>query len=187
MNRRMIAPVIAFVALASAQTAQAQQQACVAQTDLADTVVYAMPLAFDAVRTSCTNRLARNGFIASRGEAYIAQFRGSQTRAWPGAFRVLKSFMAGQGQAEAGAGGEDITRLLAGMPDSTVRPFVDGLIGQMIAEEIKPNDCGKIERGLEVISPMPAENVGPLIAFLFEIADMKNPEVCPGGSAAPKR
>lgn len=187
MTRRIFPPLAALAALASAQAAQAQQQACVAAGDLADAVTYAMPLAYDAVRTTCTNRLARGGFIATRGDAYMDQFRSRQNSAWPGAFRVLKSFMAGEDKGDGAAGGTDITRLVAGMPESTIRPFVDGLIGQMIAEEIKPADCGKIERGLEVVSPMPAENVGPLVGFLFEVSGMKNPEVCSAAAAAPKR
>lgn len=186
MNRRLVA--LALAALASSEAAQAQQQACVAPADLSDAVTYAMPLAYDAVRTTCTNRLTRGGFIATRGDAYMDQFRGRQSRAWPGAFRVLKSFMAGQDAGEAEPGGTDVTRLIAGMPESTIRPFVDGLIGQMIAEQIKPDDCGKIERGLEVVSPMPADNLGPLIGFLFEVSGMKNPEVCSSAAAAaPKR
>ncbi|MFM7348789.1 MAG: hypothetical protein ACKO01_04800 [Erythrobacter sp.] len=187
MTRRLIAPLAALAALASAQAAQAQQQACVAAGDLADAVTYALPLAYDGVRTTCTNRLTRKGFIATRGDAYMDQFRSRQNKAWPGAFRVLKTFMAGEDEGKAGTGGSDITELIAGMPDTAVRPFVDSLIGQMVAEEIKPADCGKIERGLEVLSPMPADDLGPLVGFLFEVSGMKNPEICAANAATPKR
>lgn len=186
MSPRMIAPLAALAALASAQAAQAQQQACIAQADMADAITYAMPIAFDAVRTTCANRLAGSGFIATRGEAYAAQFRARQGKAWPGAFRVLRSFMAGQKSDERN-GNPDITAMIAGMPEGTIRPFVDGLIGQLIAEEIRPADCGRIERGLEVISPMPAENVGPLIAFVVELSDVKDPAICPAAPQAPSR
>ncbi len=186
MSPRMIAPLAALTALATAQTAQAQQQACVAPADMADAITYAMPIAFDAVRTTCSNRLTGSGFIATRGEAYAAQFRARQTKAWPGAFRVLKSFMAGK-DASAGGASPDIAAMLTGMPEGTIRPFVDGLIGQLIAEEIRPADCGRIERGLEVISPMPAENVGSLIAFVVELSDMKDPAICPVAVQAPSR
>lgn len=178
---RMIAPALAFAALASATAGQAQQKTCVNPADLSDAVVYTMPIAFDAARTTCANRLTQNGFMATKGDAYVAKFRGGQDKAWPGAFRILKTFMAQTSQGDAPAG-MDIAAMLAGMPDATVRPFVDGLVGQMLAEEIKPADCGKIERVLELMSPLPTENVGGLIAFLVEVSDMKNPEVC---TAAP--
>ncbi len=184
MTQRMIAPLVALAALASAQTAQAQQQACVAPADLSDAVVYAMPIAFDAARTACANRLTRNGFMATKGDGYIAQFRSQQDKAWPGAFRMIKTFMSEQNKEGADKSDADIGAMIANMPESALRPFLDALIGQMIAEQIKPDSCNKIERGLELVSPLPTENVGALVAFLIEVAEVKNPPVC---AAAPKR
>jgi hypothetical protein len=181
MTTRMIAPVLALAALATAQGAQAQQQACVKSADFADGVVYAMPLAFDATRTACANRLDRSGFIAARGDAYIAQFRAGQDRAWPGALRLLKSFMDKPGQDGDAA---DMSAIVANLPDDALRPFVDALVGQMIAKEIKGDSCGKIERMLELVSPLPTENVGGLIAFIAEVAEIKDPPICGTAAAA---
>jgi len=177
MTKSVIAPIIALAALASAQTAQAQQQACVAPEDLSDAVVYVMPIAFDAARTVCANRLTRNGFMATKGDSYIAKFRAEQTQTWPGALRLIKTFMADKKGAED-AKGADIEAMIGNMPDSALRPFVDALVGQAIADEIKPDSCTKIERALELVSPLPTENVGDLVAFLIEAADVKNPNVC---------
>lgn len=187
MNHRVIAPVLALAALASAQGAQAQQQACVAPADLSDAVVYAMPIAYDAARTACINRLSQNGFMARKGEAYITPFRAGQDKAWPGAFRFLKTFMQ-QDSADEASGDMDMQAILSAMPEASLRPFVDALVGQMIAEEIKGDSCGKIERGLELLSPLPSENVVGLIAFVVELSEVKNPPVCaPAGAARAAR
>lgn len=185
MNIRIIAPTLALLSLASAQAAQAQQPACVAAADLGDAVVYAMPIAFDAAQTACANRFARDGFMATGGEAFIAEFRAGQDKAWPGAFRLIKTFMAQSG-AEGGTEGGDaeMGALIAAMPEEALRPFVDGMVGQMIAAEIKGDTCGKIERGLELISPLPTDNVGGLFAFIAELADLKNPPICGATPAA---
>lgn len=175
MTSRMIAPVLALAALATAQAAHAQQKACVAPADLSDTVVYVMPIAFDAAQTACANRLTRDGFMARDGEAFIAQFRAGQNAAWPGAFRLLKTFMADEGRSGRD---RDMTAMLTALPEESIRPFVDGLVGQMIAAEIKGDSCTQIERGLELISPLPTTNVGGLFAFIAEMADLKNPPVC---------
>jgi hypothetical protein len=176
MTVRLIAPALALAALATAQTAQAQQQACVAAADLGDAVVYAMPIAFDAARDACANRLSRDGFMATEGDAFIATFRDGQDKAWPGAFRLLKAFMADKSKAE---GGDDGTAaMLSALPEESLRPFVDGIVGQMIAQEIKGDSCSKIERGVALIAPLPAENVGGLFAFIAELADLKNPPIC---------
>jgi hypothetical protein len=181
MTTRFLAPVFAFAALATAQTAQAQQQACVASEDLGDAVVYAMPIAFDAAQNACANRLSKNGFMATEGEAFISEFRAGQDKAWPGAFRLLKTFMASKGGEGSDA---EITAMITALPEDSLRPFVDGLVGQMIAEEIKGDSCAKIERGLALIAPLPTDNVGDLVAFIAEVAELKEPPVCGVGSAA---
>ncbi len=178
MTTRFIAPALALAALATSQTALAQQQACVVSADLSDAVVYAMPIAFDATRNACANRLTRDGFMATQGDTYIAPFRTGQDEAWPGAFRFLKTFMDQDKSGDSGTGA-DMGAMLGSMPEEALRPFVDALVGQMIAAEIKGDTCGQIERGLELLSPLPTENIGGLIAFLVELTDMKNPPICP--------
>ena len=179
---RLVAPALALVALATAHTAQAQQQTCVAAADIGDTVLYAMPIAYDAVSRSCSKQLKADGFIAQDGAAFIDNFRARQDSAWPGAFRLLKTFMA-QNDAEKGGKDTDMTAMIAALPEDSLRPFVDGLVGQMIAQEIKPDSCSKIERGLELLSPLPVDNVAGLMGFVFELADVKNPSIC----AAPQQ
>ncbi|TAD76984.1 MAG: hypothetical protein EAY70_09125, partial [Sphingomonadales bacterium] len=152
MNHRMLAPALALAALGTAQTVQAQQQTCVNSADLSDAAVYAMPIAFDAARTSCANRLSQSGFMTRQGAAYIAPFRAGQDKAWPGAFRFLKTFMQ-QDNAAQGGRGMDMQAMISSMPEEALRPFVDALVGQMIAEQIKGESCAKIERGLQLLSP----------------------------------
>jgi hypothetical protein len=184
MINRIFAPAIALAALATAQTAYAQQQTCVAAADLSDAVVYTMPIAFDAAQTACTNRLTRNGFMASGGENFIADFRTRQNAAWPGALRLLKSFMADESRAGADI---DMNAMIAALPEDSLRPFVDGMVGQMIVQEIKGDSCTKIERGLELISPLPTDNVGGLFAFIAELAELKSPTICGAAPAQAKK
>ncbi|WP_379921332.1 hypothetical protein [Erythrobacter sp. R86502] len=174
---RMFAPALAFGSLATSQAALAQDQACVAPTDLSDAVVYAMPIAFDAARSACAKQLDPEGFVAAQGDSYIAQFRENQDQVWPGAFRMLQTFMSND-EPEGDETQMDMGALIDAMPPETLRPFVDALVGQMIAAEIKSDSCGQIERGLELISPMPAQNIGGLVSFIVELTDMKNPPVC---------
>lgn len=183
MRARIIAPALALTALASATAAQAQQQACVQPADLADAIVYVMPVAYDAAQTACANRFAADGFMAREGESYIAQFREGQDKAWPGALRFLKTFMNDGGEGKGGKDA-DMAAAISALPEEALRPFVDALVGQMIGGEIKPASCGKIERGVELLSPLPSDNLGGLIAFIVELADIKNPPVC---GAAPIR
>ncbi|WP_324075748.1 MAG: hypothetical protein RSE14_02930 [Erythrobacter sp.] len=178
MKTRVLAPALAVLALATATTAQAQQQACVQAADLGDAVLYAMPLAYDAVSTTCGKQLKSDGFLARDKGRFIQSFRAKQDAAWPGAFLLLKTFMASDKAAEGGKD-DGMAAMIAALPESSLRPFVDGLVGQMIAGEIKPDSCDKIERGMELLSPLPPENIAGLLAFVAELSDIKNPEICP--------
>ncbi|MFN4019189.1 MAG: hypothetical protein ACK4IC_01580 [Erythrobacter sp.] len=181
MIKRVLAPALAVVALATATTAQAQQQTCIAAADLGDSVLYAMPIAYDAVGTTCAKQLKRDGFMATGGDAFIEKFRAKQDSAWPGAFRLLKSFMATEAAGETGSDAE-LNAMIAALPEESLRPFVDGIVGQKLAAEIKPGSCTKIERGMELLSPLPAENVAALVAFILEIAEVKEPAICGAAS-----
>ena len=177
MTLRALAPALALLALATATTARAQQQACVAPADLGDAVLYAMPIAYDAASTRCVGKFTADGFVARNGSRFIDTFRARQDQAWPGALRLLKTYMAQSTPATGGAQ-PDMTAMIAALPEESLRPFVDGLVGQMIAEQIKPDSCGKIERGLELLAPLPVDNVAGLFAFVAELADLRNPAIC---------
>jgi hypothetical protein len=181
------ASTLALTALATAQAAQAQP-ACVAAEDIGDTLLYTIPIAYDAVRTSCQRELKPDGFLARKGDAFIATFRARQNSAWPGALRFLKTFLVRDGNAKAKDGSDaDIATIITSLPEASLRPFVDALLGQMIANEIKPNSCGTIERGIELLSPLPVDNVAGLLTFILEVAEIKNPQICKAAPARPAR
>jgi len=173
MNR-LIATAAGLAALGQAQAAQAQA-ACVDRTDLDDTIVYAMPLAYDAAVAACVGRFSPNGFMATSGNNFIEGFRDRQDATWPGAFRLLKTFMT---QSKDKQNDAEIVAMLSALPEENLRPFVDGIITQMIVSKIQVDDCEKIERGMELVSPLPVENVSGLVTFIAEQADLKNPELC---------
>ncbi|MEO9462992.1 MAG: hypothetical protein ABJ242_09670 [Marinomonas sp.] len=165
------AAALALCALAQPQIAMAEE--CVEQADLSATVVYAMPLLGDAVNEKCSKELSPTGFMATKSEAFLAPYRAKQDANWPGAFRLLKMFSK-KGKAPSGMGD-----MIDSLPESALRPFVDAVIVTMVGKEIKPADCGKIERGIALIAPLPEENVGDLAAFIFDMAEVKNPNLCP--------
>jgi hypothetical protein len=169
---RFAATALALTALAQTSIAQAQEK-CIEQQDVSDGIVYAMPLVTQAFMDKCSGELAPSGFMATRGEDYIAKFQAKQDANWPGALRLLQAFGNSRGK------GGDIGELMKTMPEEALRPFVDAMIGTMVAKEIPLKDCKKIERGIALLAPLPPENVGGLASFLFEVSNVKNPNICP--------
>jgi len=176
MTHRFLAPALAVLALGQGIAVHAQP-ACAAPRDLDDAVIYAMPLAFDATRAACTAVLPRNGFLATEGERLASRFRRQQDTAWPGALRVLRLIVDQRGPDPA-AGDIDFGEVMATVPPETLRPLADALFRQMVVKEIGREDCGKIERGLELLSPLPIENIAGLMTFLVDLAETGEIEVC---------
>jgi len=168
---KRISTLIAAGALLSAQAAQAQE-ACIEPADLDDAVRYSMPLLFDATMDSCADQYASDGFMMTEGAQFADGFRALQSDAWPGTLRLLEVFAAGDD------GDEMMGAMLASMPEETLRPFVDTLVLQLVGEEIKPESCGKIESAVELLAPLPPENVSGLVVFIAEQVRPDKPAIC---------
>lgn len=175
MKASLFATAAALTALTSAQTLQAQQT-CYASADLADTAVYMMPIVYDSAKSACRTRLKSDGFFATGGSKFVEPFRAKQKKAWPGAYRVMKRQLAERNIS--GMNGKDIVNMLSSMPDSTVRPMADSMMKQMISGEIKPDQCVKIERMMQLLSPLPADNVAQLFPLVADVANMPNFQLC---------
>lgn len=161
---------LALLALTQAQAAQAQS--CLEPQDLNDAIIYSMPVLVETFERSCGASLREDGFFATRGEEFVAPYLAMQSERWPGALRLLKVFAGTDEDAR------EATALFDALPEEALRPFVDGIVAQMVGKEIKQKDCSRIERGVELLSPLPPENVGGLLTFIVEMAGKKEPRLC---------
>lgn len=180
MKTKILSTALAFTALASAQAAAAQQ-ACVEIADVSDAVTYAMPTLYNAIQEPCSPEFAASEFMTYEADAFVAQFSDLQDEAWPGTLRLLKVFMAADA-AEKGEGEDPMLAAFEQMPPETLRPLVDVFVGQMIkddlAKDLKPSTCGDIAEVMELVSPLPPENIGGLAGFLARVAGLEKPPVC---------
>lgn len=173
---KCLASVGALLALSQSHVAMAQAAAkpCINQADLSDAVVYAMPAAIDAFRAKCGPSLAANGYMRTQGAKLSGNYLAQQNATWPGARRVLMQFTTSKSKGSDGG----MADMIASLPSDTMRPFVDALIQQEVSKKIPLKDCRQIELGVSLLSPLPPKNMGGLAAFLFQMADVKNPNIC---------
>ncbi len=174
---KSVTAATAIAALTVPQVAFAQQ--CIAQADLSDTVIYAMPSLVSALDAKCASTLPAGSMNTLRGADFLGKYRPLQSKSWPGAQRVLTTFA--QGKAGASTSGADIASLIGSMPAETMRPFVDAMVQQEVAKAIPVKECGKIARAITLLAPLPPENIGGLASFIFSVADVKNPSICENG------
>lgn len=177
-----IAITIAATAAMFAQPALAQAQAaqCIAPEDMTAATIYAMPLIVESVQQTCRSRLSPSGFLAKSGARFAQPYRALQARNWAATSRVLAAYTGSSelgrmtGQSNMG----DLSSLFRNQPPELVRPFVDASIRTLVGSKIRSEDCGRIERGIELIAPLPPANAGGIISLMIELAEPEGPKVC---------
>lgn len=174
--KRIFAGTVALAALASGQAAAAQAAAgCISEREVAQLAVYAVPSVIEGVRGKCAKTLSSSGFLATEGTAFAARYSALQGETWPGAKSAIAKFATAKSDAET----SNTFATLAGLPDEAVRPLVDALIAQKIGETIKSSDCSKVERGIQLLSPLGPRDSGALVGFVFGLVKPEAVAVCP--------
>jgi hypothetical protein len=158
---KLVAAIAAIAALTLPAPAHAKPDLSPEATQAA--VRYALPHLLAGVQSTCASRLSRDGYLAKNGAALLDRYSQGSDTAWPAA-RGLLMELGSEKQSE-------MAQMFTQMPDSALKPFVDAMISSMVATKIKPGDCGDIERGLELLAPLPPENVAGLVGFAIEMAD----------------
>ncbi len=155
----------AACALAQGQLVYAATNAetCLSEAEVGGLVGYALPSVIDGAMKACKPHLSTTGFFATRGPAFAGQYAARKSVNWPIA---KNAFLKLGGTKDA-----SISSTLKALPDSALQPFVEAMVSEMVGGEIKPDQCTAIERGVRILSPLPAENTAELITFVVVLAD----------------
>lgn len=109
------------------------------------------------VRNICGPTLPRTSYLHTKGDQLAARFTAAAAEPNPAAGRGL-----------AKMGGIEGLDMLAGL----MVPAMTAMAEQMVAEQgkaLKPADCARIDRALELLDPLPAGNVVALTVMLMEV------------------
>jgi len=178
-SRRFAAASLALAIVAQSGAAHAQQT-CLTEREAAHLAVYAVPAGIQGVQQKCARSLKSNGFLATRGPALAARYAALQVETWPSAKGALLKFVGGgAGDSDKQAARNPIIGDIAALPDEALRPLVDALFAQKLAESIRPGDCSMVERGLSLIAPLNPRDAGALIGFVMGFTRSKQFPICP--------
>ena len=182
LHLRLAATTAALFSLS--QPALAQGAQCIEPADLADATTYTMPLLVEAAQTRCSDVLASDSYMLTEGTEFAGRFAPLRDEAWPGTQRVLGAFIEDRtgasremaAKADPAMGGM-IVNLLRESGDE-MRPFVDAMVMQIVAEEMKPRSCNDLDRLVRLLAPLPPENWGQLVATVMGMVEPDSPAVC---------
>ena len=175
-SMKQLAAVFSVAAFAIQPTlAQAQDATtCVTEKEVSDTAIYAVPGLIVAMKARCGPSLSSKGFLARDGEKLSARYRAFQDTTWPRAKSTFFKFAA-----SSASGNKQYVELIAGLPDKTVRPLLDVMMADVIAQDFVGKNCGKAERVLQALAPIEPNVAGELLAVIMSLSETDKLSICP--------
>lgn len=152
-----VGTVLAMMSMTTTAYAQTARS-CITDTEAQSLFAYLMPDALNGVLNTCRSHLSANSYMAVHGEDAAARYQAAASGHWPTARAAFLKIMGGDQDEEA--------KLVAGMSDAALRPFVGEAIAGTVAKDVKPADCPKIDRFVAALAPLAPANVAELITSL---------------------
>ncbi len=181
----LLAGVIVAMALPAAATAQSAKQ-CLTPKEAHGLISFALPDIITSISSKCAPSLGPDGFLTRSGKDLSDRYRAAAAPSWPSAKLALRKFVGPEAE------------FLDSMPDEALKGFFGAGVSTSIVKDVKPEQCGDIDRVLKLLSPLPPENMSQLVGILLEMgarpkaqaaaAKTKAPfSICPaaGGSGKP--
>jgi hypothetical protein len=166
--KRLSVALLSLAAMAHSQAAIAAE--CVTEQEVSGLAIYALPSIVNGIGPICSAHLSSQGYLAQKSQGLAERYAQLGDANWPLAKSAMLKFIE---KKDSGF------EALASLPDNAVRPLVEAVLVQKITADIKPQDCPKIERGMEIIDKLPPETVGEVIGFIMGMVKPKSPEICP--------
>ncbi len=150
----MINKLAAAVALAAmtSQPVLAAPANCVTGPEVRVAARFLMPILINGVSAKCAASLGNASYLVSKGPELVKRYE-----ALPGDDSQVPAIVA-----KIDSKGE-----LSGMSTDELRVFIKvGLIKAM-GKDLTPEVCGKVDKVLAILDPLPAENTVALVEFAF--------------------
>ena len=155
MRLAAAAAMIGMTGAAQAQTAGALGDRCIPGPAAEALILTVAPEALRKVAEICVPQLGSGAALRRVSSGMIARYAAESDTAWPVARGALGNF--------AGAAQEMLNSELA-------RPLLTTVVTEVLTKEIKPRDCGAIDRILGLIDPLPPRNAAALVVTLMQLA-----------------
>lgn len=161
---RVFPAIVLLLALPASATAQSTK-ACLTPSEAEALVTYALPSAIRAITTKCTPALPATTALIQSGPIIAARYQIEADRAWPVA-RIAFDKVSGIA----------LTSLLG---EPAAKGLVDAAFGAGLAQKLKADDCGKVDRMINILEPLPARNMAMLVTALMEFGNAGKREKSP--------
>lgn len=154
MNLIRFPLALALVSLASAAPAQTARQ-CLTAEEAGGLVTYALPSTIKGLSQQCAKSLPATASLIQGGPILAARYQPEADKAWPLA-RLAFDKLAGSKMTET-------------IGENGARVLLAGVLESVVAQQIKAQDCGTVDRLINALQPLPARNLADLLIILMEV------------------
>lgn len=160
MNKLILGTAV--IAMVQSGIAQAQEpQKCIPPVQAEALITYILPKAVKAAQSKCELTLPSRSALMQEQSERMIEYQEASEAAWPNA-KAAVGVIAGD-------------KFPGELDDALIRPLADAIFTGLIAEEIKPKDCGLIDKIYGDLAPMPSSNIASLTVTIIQAAT-KNDE-----------
>jgi hypothetical protein len=155
------------------------EKPCMAPAEAQALLTWMLPGAFEALSDQCRTSLPADAVLSRSGKALAERYRPESDAAWP--------------MAKAAFGKMSDASILKLLDDATLKKLVSAGISSELPKQVKPKDCGTVDRFVAALEPLPAKNVAMLLGALIEVGSRGDVQggrtspfkICPAGGAQP--
>ena len=131
---------------------------CVTGEEVEALALVMMPEALTAVAQACTASLPESALLRRTGAQIFERYRALSA---PSMARAQQAFAKISGQAN----GKDVSEIGLDMMKAMVVP--------MLTEAVEAKDCGAINHMIELLEPLPPENLAGMISTILQLVARK--------------
>ncbi|HWK36770.1 hypothetical protein [Sphingomonas sp.] len=132
---------------------------CVSPREAEAIVTLVAPDLVRLTATMCAPSLPATAYLRRPADQLAARYAMNGDGAWPVARAALRKLLP-----------PDAAQMVE---NDFARPLVGSLLAPLIVKDLKPQDCGSIDRLLTLIDPLPARNTVGLVVTVAELAQRK--------------
>ncbi len=147
MNKlNILAAVLSVSALISAQAGGAKApRPCLTHDDFHAGIAYIMPVLFESVLTACSTHLETDAYLSEHGTEFIAKYQSLSTIDEKQFVAMLAKY-SGEPEYDAPASENNLQAIISKFRNELV-------------SNVKPQDCGWIDRIAKDLAALPPENM----------------------------
>lgn len=131
---------------------------CLTPKEAQTLISFALPDVITGVANKCAPSLPSKSFLATKSADLAARYRASAAPSWPLAKQAMRKVV-------------DLDDdMMAALPDDALKGFFGAGVSTMIVKNVEPAQCSDIDRLLQIVAPLPPENMSALVGILLEFS-----------------